>query len=143
MQSLCLIWFQKPQSVHEVRSFLGLSGFYRKFVLNFSRIALPLTLLTRKHTTFRWGKSEQRAFDTLKHLPVLQLPDFAQPFFVVVTDASGSGIGAVLMQNDHPLAFESRKLKPSEANYSVYDKELLVVVHALDIWKHYPMGSEN
>ena len=135
----------KPQSVHEVRSFLGLSGFYRKFVKNFSRIALPLTLLTRKHTTFHWGESEQRAFDTLKHLlthaPVLQLPDFAQPFFVVVTDASGSSIGAVLMQNDHPLAFESRKLKPTKTNYSVYDKELLAVVHALDIWKHYLMGS--
>ena len=115
----------KPQSVHEVRSFLGLSGFYRKFVKNFSHIALPLTLLTRKHTTFCWGESQQHAFDTLKHLlthaHVLQLPDFAQPFFVVVTDASGFGIGAVLMQNDHPLAFQSRKLKPSEANYSVYE----------------------
>ena len=66
----------------------------------------------------------------LTHTPVLQLPDFAQPFFVVVTDASGSGIGAVLMQNDHSIAYESRKLKNSEEKYSVYDKELLDVVHA-------------
>lgn len=135
-----------PKTVHEVRSFLGLSGFYRKFVKNFSCIALPLTLLTRKKVTFRWGTSQQKAFDLLKylltHAPVLQLPDFNQPFFLVVTDASGSGIGDVLMQNDHPLAYESRKLKPSEQNYSTYDKELLAVVHALDIWKHYLMGSE-
>lgn len=135
-----------PKNVHEVRSFLGLSSFYRKYVKNYSRIALPLTILTRKRTSFCWSESQQRAFDTLKniltHAPVLQLPDFAQPFFIVVTDASGSGIGAVLMQNDHPIAFESRKLKPSETNYSVYDKELLAVVHALDIWKHYLMGSE-
>ena len=135
-----------PKNVHEVRSFLGLAGFYQKFAKNFSRIALPLTVLTRKRTTFKWSELQQRAFDTLKniltHAPILQIADFAQPFFLVVTDASGSGIGAVLMQNDHPIAFESRKLKPSETNYSVYDKELLAVVHALDIWKHYLMGSE-
>ena len=132
--------------MHDVRSFLGLSGFYRKFVKNFSRIDLPLTLLTREKITFCWEASQQRAFDLLKylltHAPVLQLPDFTQPFFLVVTDASGSGIGDVLMQNDHPIAYESRKLKPSEQNYSTYDKELLAVVHALGIWKHYLMGSE-
>ena len=72
----------------------------------------------------------------------MQLPDFNQPFFLVVIDASGSGIGAVLMQNDHPIAYESRKLKPSEKNYSTYDKELLVVVYALKMWKYYLMGSE-
>ena len=70
------------------------------------------------------------------------MPDFTQPFFIVVTDASSSGIGAALMQNGHPIGFESRKLKPNEANYSVYDKELLAIVHALDIWKHYVMGSK-
>ena len=72
----------------------------------------------------------------------MQLPNFTQPFFIVVTDSSGSGIGAVLMQNDHSITFESKKLKPNEANYSVYDKELLAIVHALDIWKHYLMGSK-
>ena len=95
---------------------------------------------------FTWEDSQQKSFDILKHhlthAPVLRLADFNQPFFVVVTDASGSGIGAVLMQNDHPIAFVSRKLKPSELNYSVYDKELLAVAYALDIWKHYLMGSE-
>ena len=70
------------------------------------------------------------------------MPNFTQPFFIVVTDASDLGIGVVIMQDDHPIAFESRKLKPNEANYSVYDKELLAVVHALDIWKHYLMGFE-
>ena len=103
--------------MHEIRSFLGLSGFYRKFVKNFSRIALPLTLLTSKHTIFHSGESKKCAFEKLKYLltqtPILQLPDFTQPFFVVVTDASGSGIGVVLMQNDHPIAYESRKLKNS------------------------------
>ena len=124
--------------MNEVCSFLGLSGFYRKYVKNFSRIALPLTILTRKHTTFCWSDSQQHAFDTLKyiltHAPILPLPDFTQPFFIVVTGASSLGIGAVVMQNDHPISFEGRKLKPNEASYSVYDKELLVVVHSLDIW---------
>ena len=135
-----------PKIVHDVRSFLGLSGFYRKFVRNFSLIALPMTVLLRKKTKFHWGESQQQSFERLKnlltHAPILQLPDFSTPFFLVVTDASGSGIGAVLMQEDHPIAFESRKLKPSELNYSTYDKELLAVVHALRIWKHYLMGSE-
>ena len=108
---------------------------------------MPLTLLTRKHTTFRLGESQKHAFEKLKylltHTPVLQVPNFTQPFFVVVvTDASGSGIGDVLMQNDHPIAYESRKLKNSEEKYSVYDKELLAVVHALDMWNHHLMGSE-
>ena len=95
---------------------------------------------------FLWNEAHQKSFDCLKHALtnalVLQLRDFKRPFFLVVTDASGKGIGAVLMQDHHPIAYESRKLKPSELNYSTYDKKLLAVVHALKLWKHYLMGSE-
>ena len=73
---------------------------------------------------------------------VLQLPDFSRPFFIVVTDASGKGLGAILMQDDHPIAFESRKFKLAESKYSIYDKVLSAVVHALKMWKHYLMGFQ-
>ena len=89
-----------PKNVHEMRSFLGLFGFYKKFVKKYSCIALPLTIITRKHTNSHWGKSQQYVFDTLKHslshAPILQLPEFLEPFLVVVANASGSQIGKFL-----------------------------------------------
>ena len=136
----------QPKYLHELRSFLGLCSYYRKFVRNFAYKAHYLTLLLKKTTPYVWTDLQERSFqalkDSLTHAPVLQLPDFQRPFFVVVTDASGKGLGAVLMQDNHPIAFESRKFKPTEVKYSTYDKELSAVVHALKMWKHYLMGSE-
>ena len=99
----------------------------------FSKLAAPLTDLTKKGA-FHWTPTAQRDFDKLKEVmsscPVLVLPDFSQPF-VLECDASGEGIGVVLMQGGHPIAFESRKLLPHERLYPIYDKEMLAIMHAL------------
>ena len=93
----------------------------------------PLTDLTKKGA-FSWSEAAQQTFEKMKEVmsscPVLALPDFSQSF-VLECDASGEGIGAVLMQNNHPIAFESRKLKDYECHYSIYDKEMLAILHAL------------
>lgn len=100
-----------PVNVKELRSFLGLAGYYRKFVRNFSIISKPLTELLKKHAIFVWTQAHQQSFSALKYAlinsPVLSLPDFSKPF-CIETDASGTGIGAVLLQGGHPLAFLSK-----------------------------------
>ena len=138
----------RPANVHDVRSFLGLVGFYRRFIEGFSRIAAPMTELTRFTQPWQWGNVHQHAFDTLKHAlttaPVLQIPDMAKPFHVFA-DASQFAIGAVLMQDQghglQPVAFESRKLSPAEQNYPIHEIELLAVVNALKVWRCYLEGS--
>jgi hypothetical protein len=130
-----------PTNISELRSFLGLASYYRKFVKGFSAIATPLTALLHKDKTYLWEKDQQSAFEKLKqHLvsaPVLILPDPTKPF-TVTTDASDLAIGAVLSQNqgkgDQPIAFESRKLSPAEQNYPIHEKELLAIVHAIKLW---------
>ena len=127
-----------PTNVPDVRSFLGLASYYRKFVQGFSATATPLTALLHKDTTFHWDAPEQQAFETLKEklitAPVLLLPDPTKPF-TVTTDASDFVIGAVLTQDygrgEQPVAYESRKLSPTELNYPVHEKELLAIVHAI------------
>jgi hypothetical protein len=137
-----------PQSISEVRSFLGLTTFYRRFVRNFSHIALPLTELTRKSVKFQWTPETQLAFDTLREKlmspEILILPDPSKPY-VVTTDASKVGIGAVLQQ-DHgtglqPIAFFSRKLNKHEREWPTHEQELLAIVEALKEWRHYLHGS--
>ncbi|XP_073525656.1 uncharacterized protein [Phyllobates terribilis] len=129
-----------PTSMTQVRSFLGLAGFYRRFVKDFSSIAAPLTELTKKGTPFVWGDVQEQAFSTLKwrltHAPLLVLPDFTKPF-EVECDASGIGIGGVLMQEGKPIAFFSEKLKGACLNYSTYDKELYALFRVLKTWQHY------
>ena len=133
-----------PTSVREVRSFLGLAGYYRRFVRGFSSIARPLTQLLRKDVPFEWTPECQSSFEELKKrlttAPILSLPKGTEGF-VVYTDASGSGIGCVLQQGDRVIAYASRQLKPSELNYPVHDLELAAVVHALKIWRHYLFGT--
>ncbi|KAK1561352.1 hypothetical protein QYE76_018192 [Lolium multiflorum] len=129
-----------PTNVGQVRSFHGLAGFYRRFVKDFSTIACPLNELTKKNVPFVWGKAQQKAFDELKkrltEAPLLVLPDFSKTF-EIECDASGLGIGGVLMQNGKPVAYYSEKLDGARLNYPIYDKELYALVRVLEVWQHY------
>ncbi|KAL0560443.1 hypothetical protein IC582_000848 [Cucumis melo] len=135
----------RPSTVSEVRSFLGLAGYYRRFVENFSRIATPLTQLTRKGAPFVWSKACEDNFQNLKQklvtAPVLTVPD-GSGSFVIYSDASKKGLGCVLMQQGKVVAYASRQLKNHEQNYPTHDLELAAVVFALKIWRHYLYGEK-
>ncbi|KAL0544263.1 hypothetical protein IC582_019376 [Cucumis melo] len=135
----------RPSTVSEVRSFLGLTGYYRRFVENFSRIATPLTQLTRKGAPFVWSKACEDSFQNLKQklvtAPVLTVPD-GSGSFVIYSDASKKGLGCVLMQQGKVVAYASRQLKSHEQNYPTHDLELAAVVFALKIWRHYLYGEK-
>ena len=126
-----------PKDVADIRSFIGLAGYYRRFVEGFSRIAYPITSLQKKGKVFRWTSECQQSFDRLKHLlttaPILSIVD-PNKDYVVCTDASKEGVGGVLTQEGKVIAYESRKLKEHEHKYSAYDLELAVVIHTLKMW---------
>jgi hypothetical protein len=128
--------WKPPKSVHQIRSFLGLAGYYRRFIPNFSIIAKPMTELLKKRVKFVWSEACERAFHTLRQYltsaPVLVQPDNSKPF-EVFCDASGTGLGCVLMQEGRVIAYASRALRPHELNYPTHDLELAAVVHALNI----------
>ncbi|GJZ62653.1 putative reverse transcriptase domain-containing protein [Tanacetum coccineum] len=128
--------WKAPRTPTEVRSFLGLAGYYRRFIENFSKIAKSLTILTQKCKTFDWGEEQENAFQTLKdrlcNAPVLALLDGPKDF-MVYCDASGIGLGCVLMQRGKVIAYASRQLKIHEKNYTTYDLELGAVMFALKI----------
>ena len=134
---------------HEVLQFLGLIGYYRRFIHRFSHKASPLTDLVGKNVQWRWGEKERLAFQQLKdaitNAPVVRPPDFSQGF-TVTTDASDYAIGATLSQGEGPdeyvVAFESRKLRGAELRYLVHDKELLSVHHAFVKWRHLLHGQK-
>ncbi|KAD2805171.1 hypothetical protein E3N88_38548 [Mikania micrantha] len=132
-----------PKSPTDVRSFLGLAGYYRRFIQDFAKIASSLTKLTRKDVKFVWGDDQETAFQELKskltQAPVLTLPDGPDDF-VVYSDASYLGLGCVLMQRGKVIAYASRQLKTHEINYPIHDLELAAVVFALKIWRHYLYG---
>jgi transposase InsO family protein len=137
-----------PKSVREVRSFLGLTGYYRRFIGHYASKALPLTELTRADSVWRWGHEQQTAFYALKSAlstsPVLVMPNPELPY-EVYTDASQFALGAVLLQNHgkgkQPVAFLSRKLTPTERNYPTGDREMLGIVYALQQWRCYLEGA--
>ncbi|KAJ9541941.1 hypothetical protein OSB04_028447 [Centaurea solstitialis] len=135
--------WEVPTSPAEIRSFLGLAGYYRRFIQDFSKIAVPLTRLTKKSEPFVWGSEQQTAFETLRQklceAPVLTLAEGVEDM-TVYCDASRLGLGCVLMQRGRVIAYASRQLKPHEANYPTHDLELAAVVFALKIWRHYLYG---
>jgi hypothetical protein len=137
--------WKPPTSVHQIRSFLGLAGYYHRFIPNFSKIAKPMTELLKKEVKFHLDDKCDEAFHTLRKLlttaPVLAQPDNTQPFDVYC-DASGTGLGCVLMQNNRVIAYASRALRNHEQNYPTLDLELAAVIHALKIWRYYLMGAK-
>ncbi|KAM0001052.1 putative nucleotidyltransferase, Ribonuclease H [Helianthus debilis subsp. tardiflorus] len=134
-----------PKTPSKVRQFLGLAGYYRRFIKDFSKIAQPLTSLTQKNTTYSWGTKQEEAFQVLKQklcsAPILSLPEGTEDF-VVYCDASIQGLGCVLMQREKVIAYASRQLKIHEKNYTTHDLELGAVVFALKIWRHYLYGTK-
>ena len=122
---------------------MGLIGYYCKFVKNYGKIATPLTTLLKKNS-FTWNPVVAQDFQTLKMAmcttPVLALPDFTKTF-VLECDASGKGIGVVLMQEGRPLAFTSKQLSERNLGKSIYEKEMLVILHVVDLWRPYLLGK--
>jgi hypothetical protein len=126
-----------PKNVIEVRSFMGLAGYYRRFIGGFLKIAHPITSLQRKGMKFQWTSNCERSFQHLKQLlksaPILRIADLIEDF-IVCTNACNEGLGGVFSQNGFVICYESRKLKEHERNYATHDLELAAIVHALRKW---------
>ncbi|GJS93863.1 putative reverse transcriptase domain-containing protein [Tanacetum coccineum] len=134
-----------PKTPTEIRQFLGLAGYYRRFIEGFSKIAKTMTKLTQKGVKFDWGDKQEAAFQLLKQklcsAPILALPEGSEDF-IAYCDASKKGLGAVLMQREKVISYASRQLKIHEKNYTTHDLELGAVVFALKIWRHYLYGTK-
>ncbi|GJU36764.1 putative reverse transcriptase domain-containing protein [Tanacetum coccineum] len=133
-----------PKTPMEIRQFLGLAGYYRRFIEGFSKIVKLMTKLTQKGIKFDWGEKEENIFQLIKQklcsAPILALPEGSKDF-VVYCDASHKGLGVVLMQKEKVIAYASRQLKVYEKNYTTHDLELGSVVFSLKIWRHYLYGT--
>jgi hypothetical protein len=134
-----------PRNVSNFRYFMGLAGYYRRFIVGFSKIAHPITSLKKKGTKFEWTLKCEKNFNPLKELltsaPVLKIVD-PNEIFLVCTNTCKEGLGGVLMQNGHVIGYESRNLKEHERNYATHELELSAIVHALRMWRHYLMGKK-
>lgn len=141
--------YPRPTNPKSIKQFLGLLGYYRKFINKFATIAKPLTYLLKKDVPFVWGLDQENAFQNLKSCltrePILQYPDFTKPF-ALTTDASNFAIGAILSQGDIgedlPVAYASRSLNNAECNYSTTEKELLAIVWATHHFRPYLYGQK-
>ncbi|XP_025161027.1 uncharacterized protein LOC112589987 [Harpegnathos saltator] len=141
--------FPRPRNAKNIKQFLGLAGYYRRFIQNFSKIARPLTSLLKKDAKFTWNELQEHAFVSLRNSlctePILQYPDFTRPF-VVTTDASGYAIGGIISQGqigkDLPIAYASRLLNAAEQNYSTIEKELLAIVYCVQHFRPYLYGRK-
>lgn len=141
--------FPRPKNAKNIKQFLGLAGYYRRFIQNFSKISKPLTTLLKKETRFTWSDAQETAFtrlrDALCEEPVLQYPDFTKSF-IVTTDASDTAIGGILSQGeigkDRPVAYASRLLHGAELNYSTIEKECLAIVFSVEHFRSYIYGRE-
>jgi len=139
--------YPTPKNAKEIKSFLGLAGYYRRFIKNFSEMAQPMNALLKKNVQFNWDAFCDESFHKLKEMlinpPILQYPNFKKPFFVT-TDASDAALGAILSQrigkDDLPVAYASRALNKAEKNYSTVEKELLAIVFALKRFRPYLYG---
>jgi hypothetical protein len=134
-----------PTSTKELRDFLGLAGYYRKFVWHFGILTKPLTELLKKNSLFHWTPAHEQSFQALKQAlsssPVLSLPDFFKPFNIE-TNASAHGIGAIWTQDGHPLAYMSKALGPRSRGLSTYEKEYLAVIMVVQQWRLYLRVAE-
>ena len=147
-----ILGWPNPKSVKDIQSFLGFANFYRRFIAEYSKIATPLTRLTRKDVKFEWGEDSNKAFNALKHAfttaPILSHFDPSHET-IVETDASDYAIAAILSQTHpdtgilHPVAFHSRTMNSAELNYEIYDKELLAIVEAFKHWRAYLEGPDD
>lgn len=141
--------FPQPTNAKGIKQFLGLAGYYRRFIPDFSKTAKPLTNLLKKETVFLWGDDQDKAFvalrDALCSQPLLQYPDFTKPF-IVTTDASNAAIGGILSQGtigrDLPISYASRLLNEAERNYSTIEKELLAIVYCVNYFRPYLYGRK-
>jgi len=144
--------WKTPTSLTEVQSFLGFANFYQRFIKDYSRVARPLTELTKgEKKEWKWNRQAEEAFRELKQwfttAPILAHFDATKPV-IIETDASNFAIGAVLSQRNeegrlHPVAFHSQKFQPAEINYEIHDKELLAIVDAFKHWRRYFEGATN
>ena len=149
--------WKTPQNLKDVHAFLGFTGFYRYFVLNYLKIARPLIELTKKAVPFHWSEAQSKVFETLKTLmcrcPVLKQPNYTKPFFLS-TDASAYGVGAILSQEgeinprtqkptQQPIAYYSATFTPMERNYDIYKRELLAVIKALTHWQPHLAATKD
>lgn len=141
--------FPRPKNPKNIKQFLGLAGYYRRFLNNFSKTAKPLTALLKKDQTFEWREPQETAFVTLRDQlctePLLQHPDFTRPF-ILTTDASGYAIGGILSQGevgkDRPIAYASRLLNKAEQNYSTIEKESLAIIYCVNHFRPYLYGNK-
>ena len=135
-----VVEWKPPRIVTEVRSFLGLAGYYRRFFKGFSMVATPMMRLLQKNVKYEWSEKCQRSFEKLKAFliepPVLTQPTCSKEY-VIYSDTSLNGLGCVLMQEGKVVAYASRQLKLHEKNYPTYDLEFTAIVFALKIWRHY------
>lgn len=145
----CLQNYPAPTTQKKIKQFLGLAGYYRRFIENFSGISKPLTNLLKKGVPFKWTDAQRKSFDTLREAlckePILQFPDFTKPFNIT-TDASNYAIGGVLSQGeigkDKPIAYASRTLNKHELNYSVIEKECLAIIYCVNHFRPYIYGRQ-
>ena len=139
-----ILYWPLRNSLKQLRGFLGLTGYYRRFVKGYATIAAPLTDLLKKDA-FKWSASAITALNKLKEVmtstPLLAIPNFKEPF-VLETDASGTGIGAILSQSEHPIAYFSKKLSSRMQKQSAYIREFHAITEALAKFRHYLLGHK-
>ena len=135
-----VVHWEKPKAVTEIRSLLGLAGYYRRFIKGFFQLVLPLIRLIRKNEPFEWESTCKASFQELKNrlisTPDLIIPD-PRKDFIVYCDASKKELGCVLMQEGRVVAYASRQLRSHKENYPTHDLKLAAIVFALKIWRHY------